>query len=811
MIKEFAKKFARNGFYVFPTYKSKTQTYAKPYGWTGTAVREEDKQALAIPATTHEFEIDTWDQQLKEKYKSELSGYGILGRGIVIIDIDVKDGKSGHLQFEELREKFNIPKAVMMARSRSGGYHMFFAKPKSLKDSHVKSLSSITIAGKRYEGVDIRGDGGYVQGATRDGEWSQGEYVLVRGTPGDELSELPEELVKYLVSSSFGSDLDAMLAVGNIVKTNDVSSVLRRGEIPDSIPNGSRNESFFIYLSAIKAKGIDRDTAKQLALQLAEKCEDKESLWASVNLEDMLNRIFEKTTENPYDIATDLVQRGLIQLLNYKNKPVYVLPAENPYLLTKSPHDLGSMRELLSKYVRGVTGPDGKTKQINPIDIAIRRIPDSQKADTIGFKPGAPDIFTMNDDSGGERFLNMYQKPFIPTSQKSLDLSIFEDQFKLLISRIFGPVGSDEYQLGLDFCAWFIQYPELKCVIAPYVISKNRGVGKSLFLNVLIRVFGTSKIGKRQARMVKLDDLSRQFFDPTGALLNIVDEVQFAVHRNMRQETSLFWRHLKNLVTADTVPVEIKGGATNNVPNTAGLLMAGNKGGHFPIEELDRRMWIIDNNPPNLERGVVDDLFNMVLLSGTTNGSDTRKRHVESLRYGLQHHQIKMALDSIRAPMSDLKVEMMKSSMTDIEEWLYDYFNDDNNLMAESPVISRSMFVYLMQISDQVSHESWRDDAEAIFRDAKRRGAFQPIKSKNITVQFNNVPIVTRNGDIISSDRREVLYTTRDHGSMDDKSADTVRQAAFRNLHTISRWKRESVSKAKQIMVNVEDELKSQI
>lgn len=808
MIKEFAKKFARCGFYVFPTYKSKTQIYAKPYGWTGSTVREEDKQALAIPATTHEFEIDSWDQQLKEKYNAELSGYGILGKGLVIIDIDVKDGKSGHLQFEELRKAFNVPKAALMSRSRSGGYHMFFAKSKNYENSHVKSLSSITVNGRRYEGVDVRGDGGYVQGATREGEWSIGEYVLVRGTPESKLTELPDELVKYLVSSSFGSDLDAMVAVGNIVKTNDVSSVLRRGEIPDVIPNGSRNESFFIYLSAIKAKGIDRDTAKQLALQLAEKCEDKESLWASVNLEDMLGRIFEKTTENPYDIATDMVQRGLVQLLNYKNKPTYVLPYDNPYLLTKSPHDLGSMRELLSKYVRGVTGPDGKTKQVNPIDIAIRRIPDSQKADTIGFKPGSPDIFTLNDDASGERFLNMYQKPCIPASSKNLDMSVFEDQFKVLISRIFGPIGSDEYQLGLDFCAWYIQYPELKCVIAPYIISKNRGVGKSLFLNVLIRIFGTSKVGKRQARMVKLDDLSGRFFDPTGALINIVDEVQFAVHRNMRQETSLFWRHLKNLVTADAVPVEIKGGATNNVPNTAGLLMAGNKGGHFPIEELDRRMWIIDNNPPNLERGVVDDLFNMVLLSGTANGSDTRKRHVESIRYGLQHHQIKLALDSIRAPMSDLKLEMMKSSMTDIEEWLYDYFGDVHNLMSESPIISRSMFVYLLQVSDQVQSENWRDDAESIFRDAKRKGLFQPVKSQNITVQFSNVPVVTRNGDIIISDRREVLYTTREHGCMDDKSADLVRQAAFRNLHSISKWRRDSNTKRVNVSI---DDLSAQI
>ena len=93
MIKDFAKRFASNGFYVFPTYKTKSSSYAKPYGWTGTPVREEGKQGLAIPATTHEFEIDLWDEQIKEKYKSEVSGYGVLGKGFVIFDIDVKDDK----------------------------------------------------------------------------------------------------------------------------------------------------------------------------------------------------------------------------------------------------------------------------------------------------------------------------------------------------------------------------------------------------------------------------------------------------------------------------------------------------------------------------------------------------------------------------------------------------------------------------------------------------------------------------------------------------------------------------------------------
>lgn len=793
MIFDIAKRFAQNGFYVFPTYKSRASSYAKPYGWTGNPVREDGKQELAIPATTHQLEIDSWAEQVKSKYNSEVSGYGILGRGIVIFDIDIKDGKPGAVNFQDLRDKFGIPAAAIMAKSKSGGFHLFFAKPKKFKTSHVKSVANVTIAGRRFEGVDIRGDGGFVQGATAIGEWEKGVYTLIKGVPESKLSELPDELMQYLIASHVGSDLDAMISSSNSVKSDDTASMLRRGELPASISDGARNESFFIYLSALKNRGVDRDIAKQMAMQLADRCENKETLHESVNIEDMLDRIFEKTTENPYDIAIDMVERGLYQLMNHKSKVTYIMPCENPYILSRSPHDQASMRELLSKYTRGVTGSDGKTRQINPMDVAIRRIPDSQKADTIGYKPGASEVFTLNDDNSGKRYLNMYQSPFIAESSAGLDMDVYERDFKLLVSRIFGSPDTEEYQLGLDFCAWFIQNPGLKIVIAPYLMSKNRGVGKSLFLNLLTRIYGMSRSGERQAKIIKLDDLAGRFFDPTGVLMNIVDEVQFAIHRNMRQETSLFWRHLKNLVTADTIPVEIKNGGTYQVPNTAGLIMAGNKGGHFPIEELDRRVWIIDNDPQILERGTVDRLFDIVAKSGNSVGAADRQRYIDSIRYGLKHHQIKIALDSVRAPMSDTKMEMMKNSMTDIEEWMYDYFNNSGNLMAETPVITRSMFVYLMQVSDQVYDEKWRDEAEAIFRDCKRKSLFQAVKYNSSTSSFTNIPIVSRSGDIIMPDRKETLYTTRDHGSFDNLPQDTVRQALYRNLHTIARWKKESI------------------
>lgn len=805
MIKTLAKRFAKNGYFVFPTYKSRSSNVAKPYGWTGNVVREDGKQELAIPASQHELDIDTWDEQLKTKYRSVLTGYGILGKHIVIFDIDVKDGKDGAGNFQILREKFGIPTSGMIVKSRGGGFHLFFAKPAKYKDKHVKSVANIIISGNQYVGVDIRGDGGYVQGATSSGEWVEGNYTIIGGGPEAELSVLPEEIMQYLVATHMGSDIDTMMS--NNTKSDDISSILRRGELPESIPDGSRNESFFIYLNALKNRGIGRDIAKQMASLLVEKCENVATLHESVNIEDMLDRIFEKTTENPYDIAVDLVNKGLYQLMNYKSKVTYIMTAENPYILSKNPHDLSSMRELLVQYTRGVTGSDGKTRQINPIDVAIRRIPDNQKADTIGFKPGAPRLFTLNDDLTGKRYLNMYQPPEILQSDSGLDMDAYNVDFKALITRIFGSVGTNEHQLGLDFCAWFIQNPGLKVVITPYLLSKNRGVGKSLFLNLLTRIYGMSRTGERQAKIIKLDDISSRFFDPTGVLINIIDEVQFAVHRNMRQETSLFWRHLKNLVTADTVPVEIKNGGVYQVPNTAGLIMAGNKGGHFPIEELDRRVWIIDNEPPILERGTIDKLFDIVLKSGNDKGSMDRQRGIDAIRYGLSKHKIEIALDSVRAPNSDTKIEMMKNSMTDIEEWIFDYFSNVDNLISETPIITRSMFVYMMQVSDVVYDERWRDEAEIIFRDFKRKGVFQAIKYNNASTTFINIPIVTRNGEIVMTDRKESLYTTRDHGQFDMRQQDSIRQMFFRNLHTISKWKRESVTRSKKQAVNIEDEM----
>ena len=793
---DFAKRYAKQGYFVFPTYRGRQGQQMKPFGWALNQLDDLSKKAKAIPATNLEIEIDQWAEKLKQHYNTEMTGFGVLGRGIIILDLDVKKGKDGANQYEILRNQFKIPACQFIVRTRSGGFHLYFKKPKKYKTTHVKSLVNINVAGHIYDGIDVRGDGGFVQGPNREGDWEPESYTITKGGPEVELSELPEELIMYFLGASTTTDLDSLMAVEvNASKANDMLSVLRRGELPEIIPDGQRNEAFFVFVNALKAKGLDREIAKVMCLELAKRCEHPETLLLSVNIDDMLDRVFEKSIDNPYDIGLDLVQRGLYMLTGHGSKPKYVILNENPYIRATTPHDLNSMKEMMLRYTRNVTGPDGKTKTVNPMEIAVKRIPPDQIVDTIGFKAVDVPVYQMNMGQG-TRFLNTYQKPYvpdIPTNTRAFN------EFKILLTRIFGPEGSPDFQLGLDFCAWFIQKPTIKPAISIYLISEKRGVGKSLFLNLMTYLLGVNKLGERQGRVRNLTDLTKRFFNPTGCLLNIVDEVQFSVHKNMRQESAEFWRVLKNLVTANTLEIEIKNGGSFNVVNTAGLILAGNKGSRFPIEEYDRRLWIIDNNAQVMNVGTVDMLYS---IANDTNQftPDEKIQGIESIRWFLNQHEIVNDLSTIRAPMTAVKEEMYRASMTDEEEWFLDYFSNRSNLLAATPIISKSAFLYIISTHPEIPSERWRENAAHMFREAVRRGHLKAVKRESGTsIQFTDSFGVTTMGDVFRLNKSDTLYITRDFEEMAKLSKSEIFNLFRVNLASISQYKTEALNRKESV------------
>ena len=735
----FASKFAREGFFVFPFYGTSTGP-KKPYGWARNQVSPEVAKEKIIPATNDASIVAKWPELVSAGYNAQVVGYGVCGIDCVIFDLDNKDGHNGSEEFKKFKRLYNIPEPELVVKSKSGGYHLYYCKPEKLKNMAVKSVASLSMAGVKYPGLDVRGDGGMVVGPLSEGsesDWEPGQYRLIKGTPASMLTEVPHAVLMGLSKTQINDDRAPTAAAP---ESMDELDILKRGEIPPSLSNGNRNNGFYLFLNALRNKGFSVETARRYVEKLIEVTENKETLRDSVDIEDMLSRIWKTDLNNPYDTCRDLIESGLYRLTAYKSKLMYVILEDNQYVESRSPHDLPSMKQLLARFSRKMVDSAGKTKVINPADLIDGLITSDREVATIGFKPGASSVFSLTEAHGGRKYLNVWDDPRRHIDSND-DVPEIWDKFKFIVSRIFGPPGSQEYQLGLDYPAWILQNPGIKPVIAPFIMSKMRGVGKSIYLWMLGQIFGYSKMGELQARQYKVEEIATRFFNPSGSSILMFDEVQFPVHRNMRQESSVFWKHLKSLVTLDTLPVEFKGGDVGvQMPNFAGIIMAGNTGNHFPIEEFDRRIWLIDNDPPELEEGLVDEFF---LMQKNRLSRQDKRSIINTLLRNFNEHKIVLPLDRMRAPMSDIKKEMYMATLSDIEEWWITYFENRDNLLAYSPVISKSAIIYLIGIAEGLMNSRWREDPEGTWRELKRRGLVQPIRTRGNNYQTRNLRGVT--------------------------------------------------------------------
>jgi hypothetical protein len=116
-----------------------------------------------IPLTLHGFKDATTDeQQIRawvERYPGALWGYAV-PKNIVVLDLDMKHGKNGKLEFEKLQgckpEEFDAPRVI----TGTGGVHLYTdATGRDFKNT----ADMIAL------GVDTKTDGGYVIIPSGDG------------------------------------------------------------------------------------------------------------------------------------------------------------------------------------------------------------------------------------------------------------------------------------------------------------------------------------------------------------------------------------------------------------------------------------------------------------------------------------------------------------------------------------------------------------------------------------------------------------------------------------------------------------------
>lgn len=89
------------------------------------------------------------------------------GAGLLVLDVDNKDGKHGSASLNGLEARYGALPMTLTVRTPTGGYHYYFRVP---ADEWIGNS-----IGKLGEGLDVKGDGGYVVGP--GSVLAKGQYI----------------------------------------------------------------------------------------------------------------------------------------------------------------------------------------------------------------------------------------------------------------------------------------------------------------------------------------------------------------------------------------------------------------------------------------------------------------------------------------------------------------------------------------------------------------------------------------------------------------------------------------------------------
>ena len=176
--------------------------------------------------------------------------------GLLVIDVDVKhdQGKYGDESLKALESELGELPETWVAITGSGGLHYYFKYP----EGHEIKNSASQLA----QDIDIRAQGGYVVAPPsvhpdtgRLYEWECGSDP--KETP---LAELPEKWLERLEKKKVTGE-----TLGESQK--------KLFEIPETVPEGSRNDTIFRYGASLRAKSVPAiETYKLMDQFNKEKC-----------------------------------------------------------------------------------------------------------------------------------------------------------------------------------------------------------------------------------------------------------------------------------------------------------------------------------------------------------------------------------------------------------------------------------------------------------------------------------------------------------------------------------------------------------
>jgi putative DNA primase/helicase len=170
--------------------------------------------------------------------------------GFIVLDIDPRHG--GQDSLAQLQIQHGPLPDTMRQITGSGGFHLLFAQPMG-----VTIHNSTALAG--YEGVDVRGEGGYIVVAPSL-HHSGNRYHWDKASPHTP-AELPQWLLELMTSKRERDN-----SRSNQKARLDMSGILA------GVPEGRRNESLFRGACKLRNADVPLEFAERLILEAAAKC-----------------------------------------------------------------------------------------------------------------------------------------------------------------------------------------------------------------------------------------------------------------------------------------------------------------------------------------------------------------------------------------------------------------------------------------------------------------------------------------------------------------------------------------------------------
>jgi putative DNA primase/helicase len=201
------------------------------------------KPGAKTPATAHGFHDASTDPDQITKWWTETPNANIAlvtGKSFAVIDED----KAGAIA--KLEEKHGALPATVTSKTGGGGRQLFFRVPVEIRNS----------AGKIAQGVDVRGDGGYVVAPPSVHPSGTVYRWAPHHSPTEiELAELPEKW------------LDALTSKGRRASSNSEAVAQ-----PSAILDGARNSEFARIAGAMRRVGATREEIEAALLAANERC-----------------------------------------------------------------------------------------------------------------------------------------------------------------------------------------------------------------------------------------------------------------------------------------------------------------------------------------------------------------------------------------------------------------------------------------------------------------------------------------------------------------------------------------------------------